>query len=91
MDNNKNIVIGCKVKWESQAQGSWKEKEGKVIAIIQPNMDIKKYLPKDTKISRCMFDGRSQNERLLVEVMGGAKKSLKYYYAPRLSAVNVIK
>lgn len=87
--NNKDVKIGDIVTWESQARASWKVKEGRVMAIIPPYTDARNYLSEDIKESRCRFDGRSQNERLLVRVMGGAKGNLEYYYAPRISAVSL--
>lgn len=85
-----SIDIGCNVKWKSQSQGFWKEKEGEVIAIVQPNINASKYLPVGVSASRCKFDDRSKNERLLVKVMGGAKGTIDYYYAPRISTVELI-
>lgn len=89
--NIEEVKIGSKVKWESQSKGCWKEKEGELIAIISSYTDARNYLPEGIKESRCKFDGRSQNERLLVKVMGGVKGNLDYYYAPRISVVRLVK
>ena len=84
------IKVGDKVTWESQAQGSWREKTGKVLAIVPAGENVMPKIPTTAKRSHAKISSSvSQYDRALVAVPAGAYGGLTHYYAPRLSALEV--
>lgn len=79
------VRVGDKVKWTSQAQGSFMEKEGTVLAILPAGEDATRFLPAGAKKSHIKFQPKSAIYRALVEVMSGAKHDIPNYYAPRMN------
>lgn len=81
------MKAGDTVTRESQAQGSFIEKMGKVVAIIPVKESAKSFLPKDVKKSHVKFDtDRSfDRERVLVAVPAGNSAQLTHYYCPSRS------
>lgn len=47
MKTERAFKIGSKVKWKSQAQGSWIEKRGKIIAIVPAGQRVYNVLQSD--------------------------------------------
>ena len=80
--------VGDKVVWESQAQGSWKEKAGTVIAKIPAGTRVLKHIPSSAKKSHLKFDSDiSIYNRVLVEVPAGKHGDIMHYYAPKEASV----
>ncbi|HHY66447.1 MAG TPA: hypothetical protein GX517_04485 [Alicyclobacillus sp.] len=83
------IEVGDFVRWTSQSGGFWKEKRGRVIALVPSGDRIDHVWPgarKVLKSRRKWSEMFSSNERAVVEVpreRGGGFD----YYAPRLSAL----
>ena len=79
--------IGDLVKWKSQSQSYWKEKTGRIIAIVQPGVipwDCRNKLYDRTKYHR-QFDGYGRHEvSYLVSVETGPKAKPKLYW-PKVS------
>lgn len=80
-----NILPGTRVKWTSQAQGSWVEKHGTVVAFLSAGKQASKYIPPSDK-ARLKAQDVSKVDRYLVEVPGAR---VTYYYCPRASQVEV--
>lgn len=81
---------GDKVLWESQSQGSWKEKRGVVIAEIPAGHMAKNYVPSTAKKSHIKFDMNiSTCDRVLVAVPAGKDGQIMHYYCPRKSVLSV--
>lgn len=78
------MKAGDTVTWESQAQGSFTQKTGKVVALIPIRASAKNFLPKDVKKSHVKFDtDRSlDRERVLVAVPAGKDGQITHYYCP---------
>ena len=92
----KTLQPGDEVSWGSQSQGTWKKKQGVLLAILekgQSPFDLPdKILPKATIKSRLMFDKRSlyYTVRGLVRVIEKRKSGEVFlYYTPRLSVLNL--
>lgn len=85
------IKVGDKVTWESQAQGSWVRKTGKVIAVVPPGESALGWVPLGTKKSHIKFevDVYLRGDRAVVAVPAGAYDELINYYAPRLSVLEI--
>ena len=84
------IKVGDVVTWESQAQGSWTEKRGTVLAIVPAGENIMPKIPKTAKKSHAKISSSvSQVDRALVAVTAGAYGGLTHYYAPRVSVLEV--
>ncbi|WP_368272728.1 hypothetical protein [Enterocloster lavalensis] len=83
------INVGDTVTWESQAQGSWTSKTGKVIAVVPPGESALGWVPAGTKKSHVKFevDVYLKWDRAVVAVPAGAYGGLTHYYAPRVSAL----
>ncbi len=74
---------GDKVLWESQSQGSWKEKRGVVIAEIPAGHMAKNHVPATAKKSHIKFDvDISIYDRVLVAVPAGKDGQITHYYCP---------
>ena len=82
------IKTGDTVTWESQAQGSWVRKTGKVIAIVPPGESALGWVPAEAKKSHVKFevDIYLKGDRAVV---AGTYGGLTHYYAPRVSALEV--
>lgn len=76
------LKIGDKVRWESQAQGSWTEKNGTVIAEIPAGESPMSHIPKTAKKSHIKFDEISKRDRVLVAVPAGKDGQITHYYCP---------
>lgn len=50
------VSIGDTVTWESQAQGSWTKKTGKVIAVVPPGESALGWVPAEAKKSHVKFE-----------------------------------
>lgn len=85
------IKKGDIVTWESQAQGSWKEKRGTVVAVVPPGESALGWVPAGTPKSHIKFevDVYLMGDRALVAVTAGAYGGLTHYYAPRVSVLEV--
>ncbi len=82
------IGVVKEVTWTSQAQGSGKEKTGKVIAIIPAKIYADLFLPRDVKPSHVKYDRHiSIHERVLVAVPAGKSGQITNYYCPRKSVL----
>lgn len=83
------INVGDTVIWESQAQGSWTRKTGKVIAVVPAGESAFGWIPKAAKKSHIKFevDIYPKGDRAVVAVPAGAYGGLTHYYAPRLSVL----
>lgn len=81
---------GTKVRWWSQAQGSWVEKVGTVVAHIAANTSAWRLVPEGTAVGRYHMQDISEMDRYLVAVTeirddcGKIKRRFKapHYYAP---------
>lgn len=86
------IKVGDKVTWESQAQGSWTEKRGTVLAIVPAGENVIALIPKTAKKSHAKISSSvSKCDRALVAVTAGAYGGLTHYYAPRVSVLEAYK
>lgn len=83
------ISIGDTVTWESQARGSWTEKQGTVVAIVPPGESALGWVPAEAKKSHIKFevDIYLKGDRMVVAVPAGAYGGLTHYYAPRVSVL----
>lgn len=83
------ISVGDTVIWESQAQGSWTRKTGKVIAVVPPGESALGWVPAEAKKSHVKFevDIYLKGDRAVVAVPAGAYGGLTHYYAPRVSTL----
>ncbi|SFV08056.1 hypothetical protein [Alicyclobacillus macrosporangiidus] len=88
---------GDLVRWESQSQGSWKEKRGEVVAVIPAGLSAFRFLPsgKPNKEWRAMFTTDvAKIDRVLVRVQRVRKRDGQVlgwdYYCPRLSQVLIV-
>lgn len=79
-------MIGKKVVWTSQSQGSVKTKKGEVIAIINPQENAYKWLPPNLPKSRFKGSQYSKLKRALVAVK--RNEQTVDYYAPPLDWLN---
>jgi len=84
--------IGDKVKWRSQAGGSWTVKEGCIIAVVPAKKRARDYIPEAYHDCQRMFDGFPRPKKsYLVEVSGGktaeAKPRLYWPHASKLEKV----
>lgn len=85
------MSVNDEVVWESQAQGSWVEKRGTVIADIPAGEGAKKYIPSTAKKSHSKVDKDvSSIDRVLVAVPAGKDGKITHYYCPRKSAVRLV-
>lgn len=87
---------GDRVRWTSQAQGTWKDKRGEVVAVIPKGVSAFRYLPsgKPNKDWRPMFTTDvAKIDRVLVRVPRVRKRDGQVlgwdYYCPRLSQVEI--
>lgn len=93
------IEVGDFVRWTSQSGGFWKEKKGRVLAIVPAGQRVDEVwsMPDNLPRSRMKWslahtaDGRwvpatSEYDRAIVEVLR-PKGRVSDYYAPRLSAL----
>ncbi|MED4779549.1 hypothetical protein [Brevibacillus choshinensis] len=78
-------AVGDTVTWESQSQGSFKEKTGKVLAIILPEEDLYKPVPEGIAKTRIKGQRFSSIARALVEVPREALRFGSDYYAPHVN------
>lgn len=86
------IKVGDTVTWESQAQGSWTEKRGTVLAIVPAGENVMPKIPETAKRSHMKISSSvSKCDRALVAVTAGAYGGLTHYYAPRLSVLEAYK
>lgn len=84
------MKVGDKVAWESQAQGSWTEKHGIVIADIPAGESAMQHIPSGTKKSHSRVDkDKSSIDRVLVAVPAGKDGQITHYYCPRKSVVEL--
>lgn len=83
------IKVGDVVTWESQAQGSWTEKRGIVLAVVPPGEGALGWIPAGTKKSHIKFevDVYLKGDRAVVAVPAGAYGGLTHYYAPRVAVL----
>lgn len=76
----KTFAIGNKVKWSSQAMGSWKEKEGTVVDVVPPK--------KVTQMMRSLDLGAynfRKHESYIVHVPAKSGRGKGTYYWPLVS------
>lgn len=84
--------VGDWVKWKSQAQGTWIEKVGQVVAVIPANTPYWKWLRRnefyDTQFIRRADLGSTMRKEIsyLVSVPSSGKGK-PYLYWPRVSAL----
>lgn len=84
------MKVGDKVTWESQAQGSWTEKHGVVVADVPAGVSAKQYIPTSAKKSHSKVDQDiSKIDRVLVAVPAGKDGQITHYYCPRKSIVEL--
>ena len=83
------INVGDTVTWESQAQGSWTRKTGKVIAVVLPGESALGWVPAEAKKSHVKFevDIYLKGDRAVVAVPAGAYGGLTHYYTLRVSVL----
>lgn len=80
--------IGERVRWISQAKGSWAEKFGTVLAEIPAGESARQHIPADAKKSHIKFDKDiSMIPRVLVAVPAGKDGSIIHYYCPGRSVL----
>lgn len=92
-----NIKIGDTVqwtKWEAGPANEWGHLKhiGKVLALVPAGADIN-YLCQNEgiEVKRSRFgSASSKNYRAVVSVMGGAKGTLEYHYAPRIGQLEIV-
>lgn len=78
----KAFKLGDRVVWESQAQGSWKRKEGEVVEVV-PAFGL----------PRLAGDGwgmHREHESYVVAVQTGKRKTTLKHYCPRVSALSAL-
>lgn len=86
----KRMKVGDKVVWESQAQGSWMEKRGIVVADVPAGVSAKQYIPASAKKSHSRVDkDKSSIDRVLVAIPAGEDGQITHYYCPRKSVVKL--
>lgn len=80
----KRLEAGTQVTWESQSQGSWKVKSGRVIGYIPAGADPFELYPqlKEARRSHIKFSRVSASPRYLVAVPRGGRSTATDYYAP---------
>ena len=76
------MKAGDKVSWESQAQGSWTEKRGTVVADVPAGTNATQFVPDLAKKSHLKFDDVSKVDRTLVAVPAGKDGQITHYYCP---------
>lgn len=77
------MEIGQLVMWTSQAQGSFMEKKGTILAEIPAGERAKRFLPCGVKKSHIKFDKDiSIITRVLVAVPAGKNGQITHYYCP---------
>lgn len=91
MSDHIKLKAGDTATWTSQAQGSFTEKIGEVVAVVPAYTDIRKHLPENFRVTcRLMFDTLyAGHDRYLVKVPGGkTDKAKPKFYAPNVSVVD---
>ena len=86
--------IGDKVRWKSQANGSWTEKVGTVVCVLNPKKtrSTKGYVDKFPNHLKMFDGGRFYNQTdtyYLVEVLTGPKSKPRLYF-PRPSSLKAV-
>jgi hypothetical protein len=77
-----NVIIGDRVVWESQAQGRWKTKQGKVVAVVPAYERASRYVPDG--YNKVDGWGMSRNHESYIVAVG------QNLYWPRVSALKVV-
>jgi hypothetical protein len=84
-----NAMIGRTVTWTSGAQGTYKEKTGKILAFIPAGKEAILSMVSPFSKTQIKFDSISQNDRFLIEVFRFHKRTGEpidsHYYAPKVS------
>jgi hypothetical protein len=76
-----SFFLGQEVAWKSQSQGYWKEKRGKIVAVVPPGMSPEEGMPAGCRLNNP--GGRRHHESYLVQI--GARSIL---YWPLVSALS---
>lgn len=87
------MKIGDQVTWKSQAGGRWKEKTGKIIAILKPEENARPILEAigiTFPSNRVKFQSHSELHRAIVEVPRGGRSKLTDYYSPRITQLKKV-
>jgi hypothetical protein len=80
------LPVGTQVSWQSQANGTYVEKRGKIIAFV----DASELVMLPPRVLRSHFKGElfSTRPRYLVAVPRGGKSKITDYYAPLASVIH---